>query len=372
MKLSIRNRNKFVYVQVRLEPEGYTLYFSIVSPTSSTTLQRGKSVEEVIKMAGKGLMYLIHFTGFGILTRVVENTPGYKEGLIVSGEVDDFCFNSIEYKTKLLASFARKSVLDRVMNIFQEQKAIVREVLLGPVILPDLAAGNDTYHADYTIGIENGQLTTCVRSEKPVYETYLPVAVSHSILNEHFSGALEEETVTSSLKNFREYRRFVRLGIGILSGFLIILSANYFYVNHLYQKIADLENDVSSYGDNLSRIGLLEQEKSRKLTLIENSGIRTKYFISYYLDEIAKSVPQRITLETLETFPLTDPLKPKRKVETNFHKIILTGWTPNSGVMDDWMEKIERFSWTTGVELINYVREEDNRAHFQLAIELKE
>jgi Tfp pilus assembly protein PilN len=187
---------------------------------------------------------------------------------------------------------------------------------------------------------------------------------------EGYYQAILPEAFAESKAKFKEQNTFERLGIGILAFFLLSLSANYFYVNHLNQIAAEKELELSSYGQQLSLIDRLNQEKNRKIQLFESSGLQSNEFISFYLDELGKSVPSTITLTVLETFPLKEGLKPRKKVEIDRETIAISGLCNTSKTLDDWMEKMERFSWIKSVELINYLRQEDGTSFFQLKIKL--
>jgi len=183
---------------------------------------------------------------------------------------------------------------------------------------------------------------------------------------------LDETRFEQTKADYKEFVRFVKLGIGILGFFLIALVGNYFYVNHLNTVAAQLETDIAGYGENLALSDRLQQEKQRKLVLVDNSGIQSVKYLSFYLDEIGASVPAAIQLSSLETFPLLEPLKPKRKVELNSKHLTISGFSSSSKVLDDWMEALERKEWISGVELINYVRINDQKATFQLLLKINE
>ena len=46
----------------------------------------------------------------------------------------------------------------------------------------------------------------------------------------------------------------------------------------------------------------------------------------------------------------------------------IIGYTPNSQVLDDWMEKMNRYEWVESVELLNYLESTNSKAEFKLLI----
>lgn len=124
--------------------------------------------------------------------------------------------------------------------------------------------------------------------------------------------------------------------------------------------------------ENLALLERLRQEKTRKEQLILSSGINASEFISFYIDRIGESVPGSISLKEVQVFPLKEKLKEKKKVEIQQEVIEIIGYTPGSEVLDNWMEKVNRFEWVKSVELINYLKSENVNAEFKLLITLEQ
>jgi Tfp pilus assembly protein PilN len=399
LKTIVHAPRKFVLVQVELEQQEQHVRFVVMQTKASGTAESiGWTVvgnaEELIKKAGKSLPYVIQFTGFGVLARIAENVPNYRESLLVTGSEDDFYFSSYELKSTVGVSFIRRSLVETFMNTLVTQKVFLWGVHTGPVPLIALLGGDilplnpspkGEVKLDYTLELHNNDLKKLERNtgERKRFATdagFLgtDAAYAEAIRRltvhpvEHYRQGLDEETLNATKAGYREYVRFVKLGIGILAFFLVTLVGNYFYVNHLNDVAAQLESDISGYGENLAMMDRLQQEKQRKLLLIDNSGVQSSKYVSFYLDEIGASVPKTIQLTSLEAFPLIEPLKPKRKVELNTGRITITGWSGSSKVLDDWMEAIERKKWVTGVELIHYARVSDQKATFNLLVKISE
>lgn len=389
-KTTYRAPRKIILVQIHLEQQELHIRYTTVARKLSDLPEHihwtsVETAEELVKKAGKGTPYVIHLTGFGVLARIAENAPNYKEGLLVNGGEDDFYFSCYELKSTVGVSFIRRSLIDSFLETLGAQKVFIWGIHTGPVPLLQLAGENGSLQLDYLIETSNGDIRKLERNTGEVkrfgtaggfFNT--DAAYVHSIArltfepNENYHQGFSEERQQQTRNDFKEYTQFVRIGVGILVFFLTTLTGNYFYVNHLNDVAAQLEADISGYGENLALTDRLEQEKQRKLVLVENSGIQSSKYVSFYLDEIGSSVPASIQLSSLETFPLTEPLKPKRKVELNIHHITITGFSGNSKVLDDWMEALERKKWINSVELINYVRIYDQKATFHLLVKISE
>ena len=159
------------------------------------------------------------------------------------------------------------------------------------------------------------------------------------------SYSSDTEEAEASSENYRQFSQFKWYGVSIIGAILLSLIINYFYQNHLNQRIAELELDLSIHNQNLSMLDLLKQEKTRKEQLVLSAGVNANNFLSFYLDQLGKSVPGAITLNEMTVFPVKGKLKNKRKVEVDQQVIQIMGMTRGNEVLDDWMEQMNRFEW---------------------------
>ena len=72
----------------------------------------------------------------------------------------------------------------------------------------------------------------------------------------------------------------------------------------------------------------------------------------------------------MHIFPLKERLKQKRKIEIDQESIEIKGFTNSSTILDDWMEKMNRFDWVERVELLNYSKLGEIQAEFKLYIRI--
>jgi len=337
----------------------------------------------VIAKFGKNIPYLLHVDGTGVLTRLVEFLPGYREQLIVNGDKDDFYFSAFNDGFEVAVSFFRKSLIREQLDYLKQEKIYVVEITCG--IIPVLAACGDkeSITFDYSVQVDNGRIVKLKRAETVQERSVVNgsfrtrkeairegLSAIQQEASEQFSGGLEPENRKAALEEYGQYSKFRFFGILTVTVILSALIGNYFYLNHLNQETAQLEADLMLNNDNLSLLDRLRQEKIRKEQLITTSGVNASEFISFYIDKVGESVPKSISLKTAYFFPLKEKLKEKKKVEINQQAIEISGFTPNSEILDDWMEQMNRFDWIKSVELLNYLKSEHANAEFKLLITL--
>lgn len=344
-----------------------------------------ENVEAVIQKFGKYIPYQLHVDGSGVLTRLIEFLPGYKEQLIVNADKNDFYFCSLHDTVEIAVSFFRKSLIEEQLEIFKTTKAFLFGISCG--VIPALLSRADqgTTAFDYIFQIENKRILKLERAadflqspfKQQIYRKRW-TAIQEGLDMALFVSEIQAEEKFEAVRNeaimleFGQYLRFKILSIAVVSVILSSLVINYFYINHLNRETAQIEMDLMLSNDNLALLDRLKQEKLRKEQLVVTSGINSTEFISFYMDKIGASVPKSIVLKEMGIFPLKEKMKERKKLEIEQQSIGITGYTSGSESLDDWMEKINRFSWVKSVELLNYLKTENANAEFKLLITLAE
>ena len=353
--------SSWVMVHLDYHTEGLRIVASVEKKgesKSESTFEEFESITDLIKKFGTTKAYSIHVNGTGVLTRLVEFIPGYKEQLIVNGDKDDFYFCSYNDSFKVATSFFRKSLIENVIEELNASKIFLVNISCGiiPVLL--ITSEKERISFDYVIEIENSRIKSLTRNEAPTERSIINsvfkvrneainqgIILSQTLPIENYSSGFDVEIQAEKLDNFVQFRTFKFFGILVVTVILSSLIFNHFYVNHLNNEIAQLEMDLQLNNANLSLLDQLKQEKTRKEQLVLSSGVNTDQFTSFFIDKIGESVPSTISLKEMYVFPLKENLKEKRKVEIRQDAIEIIGFTPNSQVLDDWMERIDRYKW---------------------------
>jgi hypothetical protein len=348
------------------------------SPTTFTSLE---ALQASLK---KTTPIVVHVSGSGVLTRLTEYIPGYKEQLIVNGDKDDFYFNSFHDGGNILVTFFRKKIIEELVHQLTKNKFFLLSITGGIIPILTVASENELIALDYTIQLSGGKILRVERNEEAIQRTLLSgvfydkeallaKALYHTIQTSHdsFEQGLLNEQRAKQQEEYAQYRKFVFFGLVMAFTILFALFGNYLYLNSLNQQIADLEVELTLNNDNLSLLEKLKQERIRKELLVDNAGVYQKHFLTFYLDKIGGTIPAQIDLQELYLFPLKEALKEKRKVVFEKQTMHLVGTTPSSELLEEWMNKLNRFSWIKSVQLVNYLKSEGN-ASFKLLITLQE
>ena len=384
IKTSIWSPKKWVIVYFHVANEQVEIQAMVCSKKDTTepSCIEFDSFEEVVKKFGKNIAYCFHVTGAGVLSRKIDYLPGYKEQLIVNGDKDDFYFTSYHDQSSIVVSFFRKSLLERYIEIGNELKISLQSISSGIIPIFNLVGLNEKITLDHSIIIKEGKVLTFERVEEVSKTTSIANqyysklnAISTGIISsvstpvENYEQAIASNDVAKQMDEFLQFNKFKFWGVFSLFFILSLLVANYIYMANVNNKVAQLELDLSIDNDKLTLLDRVRQEKTRKELLVSSSGVDTKQFISFYIDEIADSKPKGIKFKTMDVYPLEKPLKVKRKVEINQSKIEIIGSTPSSFILENWMDKLNRFEWVKSVELLNYLKS-NQEASFKLLIQI--
>ncbi len=373
---------KAILVFIHFNGTHFDLKAKKSSAKNNGELHSFESLESIIKKFGKETPYILHISGTGILTRLVENISNYKEQLIVNGDKEDFYFTSFEFGSKIVTSFFRKSLVEDFLKTMELQKVFLIRISSGIIPAFHLLENEEIFSLEYEIKFLKGEIDTFNKLEKDAtsfignryisYEDACGEGLIQSFTktNTNFSGGFSQEEQVTFLEKYTDYAKFRFTGLSIVFTVLFLLIGNYLYLNKLNQDVADLEVELALNTENLSLLDRLEQEKTRKEQLILNSGINSKSFISFYIDVLGKSVPSSISLTEMYFFPIKERLKEKRKVDINQELIEVNGITRSSAVLDDWMEKTNRLEWVQRVELLNYSKINESQATFKLIVSI--
>jgi len=356
---------------------------SSISKKDSFSPMNFDSLDEIINHFGQSTPYFYHVLGKGVLSRKTKFTKNFENELIISGNPDDFIFSSFHDQKIVATSFFRKELIENELK--KSNKTTTTDLLginCGEVILSTIL-NNQKIELNTVLEIKEEKIVVFSRNSTPkntclfngqmytANELIAKAILDDSIQKNDSYLSSNKEGDEISFENYAQKTQFKVFGLVILSVIFTSLLINYFYHNNLNSQIAQLELDLSVSNENLSMLDRLEQEKLRKEKLIINAGVNSTKFLSFYLNEIGKTVPSEIQLVDLDLFPLTGKLKNKRKIEVNQHKIIIQGITQGNIVMDDWMERMDRFDWVESIELINYMNNnEDGNSIFTLSITL--
>ena len=390
MNLDLGHINKVSSVSVVITDEGY--YFDVLNVVTkkkelkiASIHNRIKTVDELIKVAGKYSSFILHFSGKGVLNKKLKNTPNFRQKMLFDTNFDDFYFTDVINQEYVFCSMIRKNVANDIINQFNLKLNHVISIASGPFIstaLSDILKTDSLQTKNYILQLHNKQLIDFTKNKDSQsknyylsntkvkgYEIY---ALAHSLVffKPNKQIVLPQDSTIETLKEETKQKNiFIRFGAAMLLFFLSILMGNMIYLNVLNKKISNNYSILAASEQNLSLVTVLTEEKNRKEKILNSSGLLSKQFLTFYLKEITNSVPSKISFNNIELKPITNEIRNNFKIEIDEKNIYIEGVTVSSNLLSKWIKKLEEKEWTGKIDIINYYFSK-GIGEFELKIEI--
>jgi hypothetical protein len=388
MKLDLGNINQLVCVTVQMNGEK-TIFHYIVMKKVKGEIAFGKmnkrigTIEELVKEISSRYPVLLHFTGKGILNRKIKREENYRHAILLNAQLDDFYFTDYLEEKLAYCSVIRRNSVHQVLEQFAQNKLNVIGVSSGPFISAPLVSFFDkpTYIIDdVLLSMEKELVHSFERLDDPSGSVKIGVdRIDSELLGAVSLGAnyfnpseklilsTDSTVFVSNKEDARQKNIFHRFGMALMIFFLSLLALNYFYLGHLNDKIEENFVMLSEFEDQLAMLSTLEEEQDRKENLLRSSGLLNRQFLSFYLAELAYSVPSEITFETIAVRPLIQEIKKKQKIEIYDHLILVSGRSKTSDLLSRWIDELKKEEWLSKVDIVDYTYTK-NAGNFKLEI----
>jgi Tfp pilus assembly protein PilN len=292
-------------------------------------------------------------------------------------------------KNKYLISVIRKDKLDGILDELIKSKYFVFNISLGPVsafsIVPLLNPSPDFLIPHYRLAFSDGKITDFRKTTDLVEDKELTIEDEKININYlvpflnsicHFKNGevtfMDLPQIKEQKQNFLYKKMFQEGGWAILLFLFMSLLANYFFFNNLRNKNQLLTGQIDN---NKELLKIIQQKKNllkTKEELFSNNSYSSDPLFAYYSDRIAKVVPQEITLNKIDLFPLEKSGSNKGILHFINNNIMVNGITNGSSSLDSWIKSLKSFKWISDVIILNYYDSNSEPAKFDLEIILNE
>lgn len=168
------------------------------------------------------------------------------------------------------------------------------------------------------------------------------------------------ELLENTQSEFIQKQLFRVTGLAVLGILFIALLINFLLFSNYTDKNQVLQLQVNLQQNTLSQLDSLKKEVEGKQAFLQNNTLNQTSKISYYADEIARTLPSDIQLTTLNIFPKQ---KEKRSAENKLpqfnQEIIIKGKTKESLSFNDWKKELEGLNWIETVKIVGFGEEDD-------------
>jgi Tfp pilus assembly protein PilN len=353
-------------------------------------------LEELPAVIKKDRPLVLTLNTSGIITKIIPDAPQSNGEALVHNsfpnlDLEQFHYEIVQMEKGTLISICKKEQLNQILDQVQALKLLSVGFSLGICNLAHLAGflGSAAVSLSRTVvTLENGSLTAF----RPLADGELPNESTYDInglevqggqlLN--FGGILAflfpqkgtlsnfAERKLSLKKEFRQKRHFNLILKASLLLVLGILFLNFLAFDHYFEKVTELRADSQRNTADKEQLAKIRERVSAKGTRMKAVLSTSDSRATYYLDRLARSVPNTLLLEGIQYQPLQRPLRSSKPVALEKNTILVSGSVSNNGDFSQWIETLEGFDWVRSVETEGYGYGNDDSSHFTLKISLYE
>lgn len=333
-----------------------------------------KTIDDVFKEFPKGYPVVLHLEGSNIINKVVENKVGYKKNIIFKANPDDFYFFEYHQNNQIFISVIRKHIVKEYIALLKAHKLYTVNISFGPFVMSNLipiakennytsvSSSNYELHfyGDAIQSFENDVVNVkeFVFGKDKLSQKELPLVaalLNHKYPNERID--FDIDFLEDNKSEFKFKKWFKIAGVFTLVFILSTLFVSHVLLNMYLKTLAEKESTYAISQQTLLKIDQLSEEKILKEKILQTSGANLKSFISQYVVDIGNSVPDNITLKTLNTIPVIKKIKPSEKIKFNFSIVHIAGEATNDAAFNNWIKHLKTYKWVDKVDIVDYIQE---------------
>ena len=328
---------------------------------------------------------LLSFYGKGVINKKIKKIPDYKSKLIMGKNTDDFYFYEVHQTDKVsFISYSRKSVIDHQSKLFNDANFLVVDYSIGPFVstvlqpfiaIEKIASYATLLHFDgvilnhyspleapFSIPLDNDHLSAI---EVPLFAT---------ATNYYFSSEIVQYDTAVLAKNRIEKKhkkQFELLGKIILCTFFFTLLTSYLLLGHFNDKRIEVNTSLSFLQKSTNELIKLQKERDEKRAILNQSGVFSTSYLSYYINDFVQELPATVSLNTFAIFPPKKKLRQKEPIVFKSQTITVKGVSTSNLAFNTWYSGLKKRTWIKKVDITDYSKLKSGNYNFILKIKVE-
>lgn len=350
------------------------------------------TIEQVCNFIPDKMQVCLSIDGKGILYKdwddeIVSKKQLFKE-LLPQGNYNDFYIQVNSSEEGSIITIARQNYVNAILQEFNQKGKAVVDLIFGPFVLNkvrhlikekknlwNLSKRIVTWGSSQLItkvSLYTGNLEYKYSFGDEEVSSHYIVPFSHAfsaLVSPHLLN--KDIDTVNEVRNKQYYKKAISfIGSGILGFYLILLLINYFLFTSLS---TELNHTLASYEGSLKVLNKLEvkvADLQQKESLAKRIGAGDKEQLSFYIDRIASTIPNYITLTQFAINPLNKRRSKKDTPEFKRGIIIISGNISSGIRLYKWIDKLSKITWVNKVEVLSINHEEVSKpANFTIELE---
>jgi hypothetical protein len=350
-----------------------------------------ETIEEACKKLSKNQHIALVINNDKVLFKTIESEQRDPFKIVYKAfpniNLDDFYFEVLSEKDIHFISLCRKDYVDSIFKDYAEQNIHVVEVSFGNIIIATVKSfiNNSTIHTSNAIATIKDNYIVQIKKNEVELNTYnvngLTVpndqilsfsAALQSVLKNGATSTNFEEKKLSLINGFKQIRffsQFLKFG-GLFV--LVLLLVNFFFYNHYFNRVNDLEQVSEINQSTKSQILNLNDIVSKKQKMVDDLLKSNGSKSSFYSNNIMQSLPKSILLSEFNYQPLSKRIKIGKMIELDEKIISISGTSNNSEIFTNWIGDLEQEDWIEKIDIIDYGKASSSTSDFELKLVLKD
>ena len=328
--------------------------------------------EALVEELDKKHPVVLVVTGKGVLFKAIETVDQAPKWLLnrvlPNANPEEFFVQTYETGKVNYAAIVRQNVVQELLENLRSAGPFVVDIHVGPFALATAGAllkrTNEFTVGNYNLLFEGEQLaqlkknadfeakTFAFGEDQVPAENMVSFLAGVSFFHPLLAKSQIDLPVLQQYQEEQKQRAFLqKAGLGALVFFFLVLLANYFYFDH-YNKLYDNLFDNSNISESqVFQLQELERDLKQKEDLLQSNGLTATSRFSWYADQLAQSIPTAIRLTAMDAFPLTNQMKPDKRLSFDRGVIKISGVTTKNADLNNWVALLRNLEWVTDLTL---------------------
>ena len=301
-------------------------------------------------------------------------------------KIAEFYYEVAQNGDQNFVAICRKDYVDSLIAEYQSNGvSIIGFSLqnLGITALSQFLNQTEIKTSNSTISLVNNKLKEIVKEDvKRIEYTINDLKIPNSyvlglsgILAYFYNGTSNHSNFNPVLKELKQQynnHRFYALGLKSALGIIFaVLLINFMFFSNAHSKMIRLNTDVLLNSSSKNILLQLQDRVDKKEELTNNINSLSSSKTTWYLNEIGKSVPNKVQLIVIDFQPVTKSIKKGKEILVTKNTILITGTSKNNDSFSQWIAMLELKDWIDDVKDISYGNGKNSTASFEFVINIK-
>ncbi len=301
-------------------------------------------------------------------------------------KISDFYYEISQNEKQNFVTVCRKTYIDNLITEYQTKGIAVIGFSLQNLAITSLVPffnQSQIITSNSLVSISDKMIYDIKKSELAATEYKINdlkissnyVLVLSGILSYFYNNtrnASNFENVEKELKKHYKNYRFHAVGIKSALGVVFfVLLINFLFFSNAHSKMTTLNREVLINTSSKNTLLQLQNRVYQKIRLTKNINALSSSKTTWYLNELAKSVPVKLQLSVIDFQPVSKSIKKEKEIIVKENTILVKGISKNNNSFSNWTAELGQKDWIEKVVIISHGKGNSKTSTFEFSIKIK-